>query len=1182
MTKDVIIYQFLKRFNFHEKLVLLCFLLSTSIVNLWAQNVDYNNYKNLVTKVITIENDTTLLDSVSILPASFVLTNAQSKNTIDTSHYHLIWASGQLVIKDKSLVGQQLQAVYRAFPYKLEEVVYNKSKDKIIQYNADSIYFNPYYYRPSEAGKTSTIEWGQLNYSGSFARGVSFGSNQNLALNSELDLQLSGLIGKDLRITAALSDNNIPIQPDGNTAQIQDFDNVFIKVEKGKHEVVAGDYLIKEEESYFMRFDKQLQGASYKGEIDILDDLKLNSSISFSIAKGRFTRNTFVGREGNQGPYRLTGSNGETFIVVLAGSEKVYVDNILLKRGEDFDYVMDYNAGEIVFTANYLITKDSRIVVEFEYSDRNYFRTFISTRHTLQYKKLKTYFKFLNEQDNKNNPINVDLSESEELLLSEIGDNLDQAFISGANEVEFTSDRVLYKLEDTVSNGIAYDSIFVFSSNPDSAKFSVSFSYVGPNNGDYEPSINATNGRVYRWVAPDINGQLTGSYVAKLLLVTPKKRQLMAFGLESELGKYVTVAAEGATSDVDVNTFSSEDNGNNRDYAAQANLIFIKPIGKEQKWQTFNKFGYEFKADNFSTIEQYRSVEFNRDWSLGFQDTVSNEHFSYAETRFKAKNMLLGYRFSNFIRSDIYKGFKHNLNLSVERKGWRFNSNSSVLNAEDNLQNIAFLRPQFTLEKDFDFWKGVTFGIHGFQEINKVEAVNSDTLLVSSFLNNNIGAFIASSDTAKVRWKINYVRRVDKEDVGTAFKTASVANTVEVDGSLNKIKSQTLKWKFTYRNLSIADTTLITTEPDNNILGRVEYGFRVKRGAIRFNTLYELGSGQERQREFTYLRVENGDGLYTWIDVNDDNLQQQNEFVISEFADSANFVRVFTNFNTFVQSHVTRFDQSLFLNPKLVWSKEKGIKGFIARLSFQSSVLISKRSLRDSGGTAFNPFALSSKQNNIIAVNASVRNALYVNRNSTKFKINYIQTWSQNKFLLLNGIDARQSAIHQVNTRWNVKRFLALLLEAQAEHKVFDSEFFDENDFDIKRYSVESGAEYTWKTKIRVGLRYNYGWRVNAPQFGGEEAKSHELKWNFKFSLVGKSTVVADFKYVNINYNGEDNSVKSYEILSGLRTGQNYLWNVRFEQKLARNIQISLQYEGRKTGESRLVNTGRASVRALF
>ena len=44
-----------------------------------------------------------------------------------------------------------------------------------------------------------------------------------------MDLRLSGKIGNGIEITAALTDNNIPLQPDGTTQQIQDFDKVFIQ-----------------------------------------------------------------------------------------------------------------------------------------------------------------------------------------------------------------------------------------------------------------------------------------------------------------------------------------------------------------------------------------------------------------------------------------------------------------------------------------------------------------------------------------------------------------------------------------------------------------------------------------------------------------------------------------------------------------------------------------------------------------------------------------------------------------------------------------------------------------------------------------------------------------------------------------------------------------------------------------
>jgi hypothetical protein len=55
-----------------------------------------------------------------------------------------------------------------------------------------------------------------------------------------------------------------------------------------------------------------------------------------------------------------------------------------------------------------------------------------------------------------------------------------------------------------------------------------------------------------------------------------------------------------------------------------------------------------------------------------------------------------------------------------------------------------------------------------------------------------------------------------------------------------------------------------------------------------------------------------------------------------------------------------------------------------------------------------------------------------------------------------------------------------------------------------------------------------------------------------------------------------------FAILNGLQRGQNFLWNLSLDRQLARNIQLRISYEGRKTGLAQVIHTGRAQVAANF
>ena len=67
-----------------------------------------------------------------------------------------------------------------------------------------------------------------------------------------------------------------------------------------------------------------------------------------------------------------------------------------------------------------------------------------------------------------------------------------------------------------------------------------------------------------------------------------------------------------------------------------------------------------------------------------------------------------------------------------------------------------------------------------------------------------------------------------------------------------------------------------------------------------------------------------------------------------------------------------------------------------------------------------------------------------------------------------------------------------------------------------------------------------------------------------------------------MKYNGENGTTKSYTILDGLQPGNNFIWSAIYTRNISQNLELSLSYDGRKTGTAKLINTGRAQLRAIF
>ncbi len=1127
---------------------------------------------------VTYISDTLKIDSLAIVPESVNIYLSNGNEILD-SLFSINYAKSEIVLKKNVLKEKQnITITYRTFTIDFNKTVFNKNpKQKIITNDTNSTIYT---YRINEINKLDNFGTDELIKRGSISRGVSFGNNQDVVVNSNLNLQLSGKLGKDLNILAAITDNNIPIQPEGNTQQIQDFDKVFISIYNETLKLTLGDFELTKPTGNYMLMNRKAQGVIVTNNFKF--GKKKNNiykaTLSGSVSKGKYFRMTFNGTEGTQGPYRLKGAFNEPYIIIIAGSERVFIDGKQLERGQDFDYVIDYNTAELSFTAKQPITKDRRIVVEYEYSDKNYARFMLFSGNEWQFSKNKFWLNIFSEQDSKNQTLQQNLTDNEKLILSESGDNSELAVVPFVTiDTIFKNDAVFYKIIDTLVSSTIYDSVFVYSTNPDSAIYRLGFSYLGQGNGNYIQINSSANGRVFKWIAP-INNVLQGSYEPVRQLIAPRVKNVITTGANIKLTSKLNFNYELGVSSNDQNTFSTKNDNDNVGYAFKTAIERKFLFGDTSKNKMLINTYFQNVNRKFDPVERYRSSEFERDWNLTASNSRQDELMTGLGIAFKRTNSIsLIYDLDYMNRENNFIGIKNNLNGFTKFKGFKIDAKASYLQSSDSTKSTNFLRHRISLRKDI---KSIFTGVAEEQEINTWKYSKSDTLYLNSYRYDQFEAFAGLSDTSNNPLSINYKNRKDYLPNGKNLNYALNSQDFNLSASLTKNPKNSLNTSLTYRMLDITDSTLTKAIREDNITGRIEHSIKIYKSLFSINTIYETGSGLEVKKEFSYLEVPAGQGVYTWTDYNGNDIKELDEFEVAMFQDQATYIRVFTPTNEYEKVFTSKITQIAYLKPEVLWGNKKGFKKFVSRFSEQIAYNIDSKHKSEIILNRISPFNNNMPDSLSLAQNKNIRNTFSFNKTNPKYGIDYLYQDTRGNLLLLNGNDIRSFTQHSIQFRVNINKNISTIGSISDGIKSFSSEYFSNKNYKLSLNASELSISFQPSTSFRITTNGKYTNKINTS--GTESAKLSNAGFEIRYNVIEKGNLSFKADYIHILFKGTTSSNIGYEMLEGLQVGNNATWVVQYQRDLTNSLQISISYNGRISQDSKAVHIGTVQMRAYF
>ena len=1066
------------------------------------------------------------------LPHQFLLPNSEvicisGIRLMREVDYDIFYIDGRIVLYNPP--EDTVQVKYEIFPLRLREHYFHRSLKEAPPRKAEGK--ADMFLKGKRVEEESPF---QFTRSGSIFRTITVGSNRDASLESGMDLKINGRLGKGVTVTAALSDQNIPLQPEGDTRTLDEIDKVYVKVESDNYRLNLGDYDLTIGNREFASVERKLTGAQVstaKGNYEAM--------ISGAASQGEYRSQSFTGVEGLQGPYLLSGKRGESGILVLAGSEKVWLDGILLIRGDDYDYIIDYSRGELTFTEKNPIDADSRIVVDFQYSSGDYSRSLYHSAGNIKLAADRITISYAagRESDNRGDLLAAELTDSAKTALKSAGDNPAAAYLEGGQYVGMGEGNYIKSFNP--------DSSFIYIwAGEDSGDYEVTFSYVGLAEGSYSREYSAAGDIYYEYA-----GESNGDYEPIVVLPLPRREEALDMGIQYMLTQKISCNLETAVSRFDRNTYSSFDDSDNSGGAAvfsmQADSLTLFESG------SFNpQAGFYFKTraveDNFHPLDRTQEAEYNRKW--GYADTLSAQEQS---ADFQGYVMPLRNTRAAFGAGIMRKsGFQSN----------RWNGEFAYQNRDLNLMKGYYE----------DISTDVS-GVRGFWRRGKGEAWHWWKMFKP-------GLRLEGEDQSQAGEGFRFAEgqgflQIGREEGLLVEQTyrrdeTRLVNHLSPLAELNRShlnyrwSSGNSRYNFDYthslRHYQRADSADVKSD-----LGKIELASRSEDGFTVLNIQHRITQSRTAETALIPLEVGWGEGDY---------IKEGNQYYPDP---NGNYLLISQMTGNYLKSAKVLFSGSLRLDFRK-YENRNILPGAVQLMTSETFFSVNEESKTGEPYKLYLLYLPAFRGDSTLYGTSAFRQEVYYRKGDRDFSLRL--SFSDNRSLNNRLVSAGE---HWAREEYTLRLWKALgaslALQSAAAYSWENRWLAQIMQRDLDFYSWENILinQLSRPLEIRMTLK------METAKEKVEDLNSFSLMLQPQadYAIFGRGRISGQASWTGVY--SQDESLP-YEMTKGSGKGDNYEWSLQASYRLGKNLNLSLNYTGESKVGRPVIHTGRMELRAFF